>query len=131
MSRSRTLCPASISLLGAGLAWACTDFEDAIVTAVNLYAQLPSCAQKSLLLYSYFQSLALTFFRPLLTQGSLKKDTVYVFHLGLSILKSHFLPLEQLVVFANTFFKVKSLGILFSFDITISHWSWFNIMLAE
>lgn len=125
------MCPASISLLGTGLAWACTDFEDDIITAVNLYAQLPPCAQKTLLLYCYFQSLALTFFRPLLTQGSLKKGTVYVLHLGLSILKSHFLPLEQLVVFANTSFKVKSLEIHCSFDITISHWSWFNIMLAE
>lgn len=125
------MCPASISLLGTGLAWACTDFEDAIITAVNLYAQLPPVAQKTLLLYSYFQSLALTFFRPLLTQGSLKEGTVYVLHLGLSILKSHFLPLEQLVVFANTSFKVKSLGIHCSFNDTISHWSWFNIMLAE
>lgn len=128
---SRTLCPTFIFWLGTGLAWACTDFEDAIITAVNLYAQLPSCAQKTLLLYSYFQSLALTFFWPLLTQGSLKKDIVYVFHLGLSILKSHFLPLEQLVVFANTSFKVKSLGILCSFDVMISHWSWFNTMLME
>ena len=86
------MCPASIFLLGTGLAWAYTDVEDAVITTVNLYAQLPSCAQKTLLLYSHSQSLALTSFLSLLTQGSLK-GTVYVFHLGLSILTSHFLPL--------------------------------------
>lgn len=69
--RAGTSCTPPTSMLGFNLAWACTCFVCAVMTAVSSCVQVPCCAWEILLPCSDPPPLVLTLFLPPLPQGYL------------------------------------------------------------